>query len=104
MLVVASDGSGLPDLHSLLLQLGERRFSNILLEAGPKLLGTFFDQRLVNEVHAFVAPSLAGGRDAPSPIAGLGVDTMADVLRLGDPEIQSMGGDVYVHGTVAEAR
>jgi diaminohydroxyphosphoribosylaminopyrimidine deaminase/5-amino-6-(5-phosphoribosylamino)uracil reductase len=75
--------------------------TNILIEAGGKLVGSFFDQRLVNEVHAFIAPLLAGGHGAPSPIAGTGVDVMGNAFRLQNPEIQLLEEDVYVRGVMA---
>ena len=88
-------------LESLLDELGRRRMTNVLVEGGGRLLGSFFDQRLIDEVHVFVAPRLAGGAGAPSPIAGAGIAAMSESLRLEGPQWQVLGEDLYLHGRIA---
>jgi diaminohydroxyphosphoribosylaminopyrimidine deaminase/5-amino-6-(5-phosphoribosylamino)uracil reductase len=90
--------------ESLLDELGRRRMTNVLVEGGSRLLGTLFDLQAVDEVHVFIAPKLAGGDGALSPIAGEGAARMADALKLADITIEELEGDVYVHGRVATSR
>jgi diaminohydroxyphosphoribosylaminopyrimidine deaminase/5-amino-6-(5-phosphoribosylamino)uracil reductase len=85
-------------LEALLDELGRRRMTNVLVEGGSKLLGTLFDLRAIDEVHVFIAPKLAGGAAAPSPIAGTGTDRMTDALRLAEIAIEELDGDTYIHG------
>jgi diaminohydroxyphosphoribosylaminopyrimidine deaminase / 5-amino-6-(5-phosphoribosylamino)uracil reductase len=85
-------------LNSLLDELGRRRMTNVLVEGGSRLLGSLFDMHAIDEVHVFVAPKLAGGDTAPSPVGGVGVGRMADALRLADITIEELEGDVYIHG------
>jgi diaminohydroxyphosphoribosylaminopyrimidine deaminase/5-amino-6-(5-phosphoribosylamino)uracil reductase len=85
-------------IAALLEELGRRRMTNVLVEGGSKLLGALFDMRAVDEVHVFIAPKLAGGEAAPSPIGGTGTERMADALKLADITIEELDGDVYVHG------
>jgi diaminohydroxyphosphoribosylaminopyrimidine deaminase/5-amino-6-(5-phosphoribosylamino)uracil reductase len=85
-------------LLALLDELGRRRMTNVLVEGGSKLLGAFFDASAVDEVHIFIAPKLAGGAEAPSPVAGAGIARMADARQLADITIEELDGDVYVHG------
>jgi diaminohydroxyphosphoribosylaminopyrimidine deaminase/5-amino-6-(5-phosphoribosylamino)uracil reductase len=87
-------------IEALLNELGRRRMTNVLVEGGEKLLGTLFDMRAIDEAHVFVAPKLAGGETAPSPIAGHGIERMADALRLADIHIEELEGDVYIHGRI----
>jgi diaminohydroxyphosphoribosylaminopyrimidine deaminase/5-amino-6-(5-phosphoribosylamino)uracil reductase len=89
-------------LDALLAELGRRRMTNVLIEGGGQLLGTLFDMRAIDEAHVFIAPKLAGGVDAPAPLGGTGVDRMADAPNLRDISIEELGGDVYVHGRVAD--
>jgi diaminohydroxyphosphoribosylaminopyrimidine deaminase/5-amino-6-(5-phosphoribosylamino)uracil reductase len=89
-------------LESLLDELGRRRMTNILVEGGSQLLGLLFDIKAVDEVHVFIAPKLAGGEAAPSPVGGEGVDRMASALNLADIAIEELDGDVYVHGRLAK--
>jgi diaminohydroxyphosphoribosylaminopyrimidine deaminase/5-amino-6-(5-phosphoribosylamino)uracil reductase len=85
---------------ALLAELGRRLMTNVLVEGGSRLLGTLFDMRAVDEVHAFIAPKFAGGAAALSPVGGAGVQKMADALALRDITIEELDGDVYVHGRV----
>jgi diaminohydroxyphosphoribosylaminopyrimidine deaminase/5-amino-6-(5-phosphoribosylamino)uracil reductase len=87
-------------LGALFADLGRRRMTNVLVEGGSHLLGALFDTRAIDEVHVFIAPKLAGGSTALSPLAGTGVERMADALKLADITIEELDGDVYVHGRV----
>ena len=82
----------------LLLELGRRRMTNLLVEGGAQVLGTLFDARAIDEVHVFIAPKLLGGAAAQSPLAGAGLATMAEALHLTDVQVQQVGEDVYLHG------
>ena len=90
-------------LELLLRELGARKLTNVLVEGGARLLGAFLDAGQIDEVHAFIAPRLAGGADAMSPIAGTGVAKISHALRLVNVETALSGGDVYVRGDVREA-
>jgi diaminohydroxyphosphoribosylaminopyrimidine deaminase/5-amino-6-(5-phosphoribosylamino)uracil reductase len=85
-------------LDSVLADLGRRRFTNVLIEGGAGLLGSLFDAGAADEFHVFVAPKVAGGVGAPSPVGGAGVAQMADTLALDRVTFQQSGEDVYVHG------
>lgn len=89
-------------MASLLAELGRRRITNVLVEGGGRLLGTLFDMRAVDEVHAFIAPKFAGGAAALPPVGGEGVARMAEALKLADITIEELDGDVYVHGRVGK--
>ncbi|MDZ4781716.1 MAG: bifunctional diaminohydroxyphosphoribosylaminopyrimidine deaminase/5-amino-6-(5-phosphoribosylamino)uracil reductase RibD [Planctomycetia bacterium] len=85
-------------LDSLLAEMGRRRWTNVLIEGGAKLLGEAFHYDLINEVHAFIAPKLVGGEAAPSAIAGVGIPNMSAAHSFRDAHIQVLDGDVYVSG------
>ena len=89
-------------LEQLLDELGRRRMTNILVEGGGTMLGSLFDAGHLNEVHVFIAPLLAGGEEAVSPLGGQGVADLARALRLDDPKVEQLGGDIYVRGYVAK--
>jgi diaminohydroxyphosphoribosylaminopyrimidine deaminase/5-amino-6-(5-phosphoribosylamino)uracil reductase len=90
--------SARPSLRSLLAELGQRKMTHLLLEGGAGLLGSAFDQHLVDECHAFVAPRVIGGENALSPVGGSGVEAMRDVFSLAHIEWQQLGPDLYLHG------
>ncbi|HEY1859103.1 MAG TPA: bifunctional diaminohydroxyphosphoribosylaminopyrimidine deaminase/5-amino-6-(5-phosphoribosylamino)uracil reductase RibD [Gemmataceae bacterium] len=93
-------GSGRPDVGQLLDELGKRRMTNVLVEGGAAVLGSFLDARAMDEVHVFLAPVLIGGTDAKPAIAGQGLERVADALRLADWSSEALAGDFYLHGWV----
>ncbi len=86
-------------LDDLLAELGRRRMTNVLVEGGGEVLGTFFDQGLVDEVHVFVAPKVFGGQGR-SAVAGIGRADPAAAWSLENPQMQAIEQDVYVYGRV----
>lgn len=78
---VALTRAGL-SLPAILDALGARQMTNILVEGGGRLLGQFFDQRLADELHVYIAPLLIGGRNAPGPLHARGAATVADAWHL----------------------
>lgn len=97
--VLVLDGeSSRVDFRQLLSELSGRNMTNVLLEGGSQLLGSAFDHGLVDEVHVFVAPKLAGGVTAVTPVAGEGLASIPDVSQLSSIAVEQVGDDVYIHG------
>jgi diaminohydroxyphosphoribosylaminopyrimidine deaminase/5-amino-6-(5-phosphoribosylamino)uracil reductase len=90
------------DMTVLLRELGQRRFTNVLVEGGSATLGSFFDAGLIDEVHAFVAPKLLGGVAAKTPIGGVGLESLSQSPRLVGLTIEDLGGDAYIRGRVRQ--
>lgn len=88
-------------LEQLLDELGRRAMTNVLVEGGGQLLGALWDARLVDEVHAFVAPILLGGQSAPTPLSGSGVGSIGSAIRLVGLTVETLGDDVHLHGRTA---
>jgi diaminohydroxyphosphoribosylaminopyrimidine deaminase/5-amino-6-(5-phosphoribosylamino)uracil reductase len=74
--------------------------TNLLVEGGSDVLGSFLDIRAIDEVHIDIAPLLIGGAQAKSSIGGLGVEAVAQALRLQSWQIDTNDGDIHVHGWV----
>jgi len=92
----------------LLDELGRRRMTNVLVEGGGEVLGSFFDAGLVDRVVAFVAPLVIGGAGATvpvavpgaasTPVAGRGARSIGEAIRLQACETRSLDGDVLIQG------
>ncbi len=91
-------GDGRVDVAALLAEMGQRRCTNVLVEGGAGVLGSFRDAGAIDEVHVFIAPRLAGGKEALTPMAGRGVGQIAEALRLADWRFEDVAGDLYVRG------
>jgi len=66
---------GIIDLEVLLKKLGQRQITSVLVEGGGILIGSLFDQHLVDKVIVFIAPIIIGG-DAKSAVTGHGVENL----------------------------
>jgi riboflavin-specific deaminase-like protein len=55
---------------------------SLLCEGGGELNGALFKSGLVNELYVTLCPVIFGGRDAPTPADGDGVETLADATQL----------------------
>jgi diaminohydroxyphosphoribosylaminopyrimidine deaminase/5-amino-6-(5-phosphoribosylamino)uracil reductase len=88
--------------EGLLSELGARRMTNVLVEGGAEVLGSFFDAGLVDRIMAFVAPLVIGGAGATTAVAGRGTETIEAALRLHEPKVTPTGPDVLIEGWTAD--
>ncbi len=92
---------GYVDLEKLLKILGERKITSVLVEGGSILLGSMFDQGLVDKVVVFIAPIIIGGEKAKTAVAGEGVDKVVDSFKLKRVNVERFGQDIMVSGYIA---
>jgi len=91
-------------LAALFDELGQRQMTNLLVEGGNQVFGQLFDQGAVDEVHAFIAPKIVGGDEAPSAVGGTGIEQMAAALQLANVTVETLEGDIHCHGFVQRAK
>jgi diaminohydroxyphosphoribosylaminopyrimidine deaminase/5-amino-6-(5-phosphoribosylamino)uracil reductase len=91
-----SNSSGV-DLDVLLKYLGDSSVTSVLVEGGSSLIGSLFDQRLVDKVFAFVAPIIIGG-SSKGAVGGSGAYHMSDVERLVGVELKNIDEDILLTG------
>lgn len=103
-IMVVSAVAGRPDVAALLDELGRRRFTNLLVEGGAEVFGSFLDAGEIDEAHVYIAPLLLGGRDARTPGAGRGVERITEALRATDWEYERIDRDLWVHARFAPRR
>lgn len=52
------------DLQKLRSYLQEEKLANILVEGGPHLMGTFFEENMVDEIFLTITPKIVGNKDS----------------------------------------
>jgi diaminohydroxyphosphoribosylaminopyrimidine deaminase/5-amino-6-(5-phosphoribosylamino)uracil reductase len=82
----------------VLVDLGKRGVTRLLVEGGGEVLGELLDADLIDELWSFFAPLLTGG-DKPS-FGGTGVAANADAKQLHDARFERFENDVLVRGFV----
>ena len=90
--------SGRVSLPDLLKLLGARQIQSLLVEGGAEVLGSFFDQNLINMFHFFYAPKILGGRNAPGVLGGRGVHFLKDAHPAQNLELRCLGPDLLISG------
>jgi diaminohydroxyphosphoribosylaminopyrimidine deaminase/5-amino-6-(5-phosphoribosylamino)uracil reductase len=95
-------GNGQVSIELLLAELGRKGATNLLVEGGARVLGSFFDTGQVDEVDVYLAPILLGGAsDVPAVQGASNADRMAEALRLDQTTVSRVGADVRVQGTIS---
>ena len=93
--------NGIISLKPLLKILGERQVTSVLVEGGGILVGSLFDQGLVDRVFAFIAPMIIGG-EANTAVAGKGSDKLSDAYQLERVTTTRFGEDILINGYVVQ--
>ena len=83
-------------IRQLMLELGRRQMTNVLVEGGGKLLGMFLAEDLIDETQVYIASKLLGGERAPTPVGGLGIAKLADAIQLQAQPPQMLDGDALM--------
>jgi diaminohydroxyphosphoribosylaminopyrimidine deaminase/5-amino-6-(5-phosphoribosylamino)uracil reductase len=98
VLRLPAGADGRVSLPALLDELGKRGTLSLLVEGGADVHASFFADALVDKVYAYIAPRLIGGREAPGPLAGKGIDHLATATHLHDLDFVRLGDDLMVTG------
>lgn len=100
--VLRLSGDGSVPVGALLDELGRRGMTNILVEGGGLVLGSFLDAGEVDAVEVFVAPVLEGGDHSRTAIRGTGRLRMSDASRLREIQVERIGDDTLVRGRLPQ--
>jgi diaminohydroxyphosphoribosylaminopyrimidine deaminase/5-amino-6-(5-phosphoribosylamino)uracil reductase len=91
-------------LTELMQRAGAEKIDSIMLESGGTLSEALLKENLIDEVVAFVAPKIIGGKGAKTPVEGEGYSTIADAIELTDQIVETVGQDVLISGLVNNSR
>ena len=84
-------------LRFVLHDLARRGCTSVMIEGGAALLGAAFDSRVIDLVHFYFAPILAGG---PNVLGGRGAATLAESVVLENAHYRRIGPDILLTGEV----
>lgn len=90
------------DLNYLMKALGERKIDSVFLEGGSELNYSALEAGIIDKVNAFIAPKLIGGKNAKTPVGGLGKDLMKDAVILKAIDIHRFEDDIMIEGYIRE--
>jgi 2,5-diamino-6-(ribosylamino)-4(3H)-pyrimidinone 5'-phosphate reductase len=85
------------DLPTLLDILDQRGIKNLLVEGGEKVIWSFLNQRLADELYIFVGSMVIGGIKSPTPAGGEGAQSEDEIIPLSLIEVNKIGDGVLLH-------
>ncbi|QIB70755.1 bifunctional diaminohydroxyphosphoribosylaminopyrimidine deaminase/5-amino-6-(5-phosphoribosylamino)uracil reductase RibD [Aminipila butyrica] len=94
---------GRVDLAALMKRLGENEIDSVLLEGGGTLNYQALNSGLVDYIYAYIAPKILGGRNALTPVEGLGRDCPTDSILLRKKKVTLLGEDLLIEQEVSKA-
>ncbi|MBI5144702.1 MAG: bifunctional diaminohydroxyphosphoribosylaminopyrimidine deaminase/5-amino-6-(5-phosphoribosylamino)uracil reductase RibD [Candidatus Omnitrophica bacterium] len=92
--------AGQINLKDMLKKLTRLEITSILVEGGGTLIGSLFDEGLVDKALFFIAPKIIGGKEAISSVMGKGIDRVDRAIKLKEPKLKRLGEDLLVEGYV----
>jgi len=84
------------DLKTLKSKLGAHGIDSIYIEGGGTLNFAALKAGIVDHVCAFIAPKLFGGKDAKTPVEGLGVSSPDEAFMLKNMRLNRLGEDLML--------
>ncbi|MFA7693236.1 MAG: bifunctional diaminohydroxyphosphoribosylaminopyrimidine deaminase/5-amino-6-(5-phosphoribosylamino)uracil reductase RibD [Candidatus Hydrogenedentes bacterium] len=99
-IIVLPPGSGGVDLRALLAALAERGIQSVLIEGGGATLASAFSSDIVDKVCFFCAPKIIGGREAITPVEGVGCERMEEAILLDNLHSLQVGKDILMEALV----
>ncbi len=101
--VLALPGLGRVPVVPLLEELGRRGMTNVLVEGGGVVLGSFFDAGQIDALEIDIAPLIEGGDHARTAIKGRGHPAMSAVPRVQIVgNVNRIGDDLHYRAIVAQ--
>jgi len=93
--------SGQVNLKDMLKRLAQMGIASILVEGGGTLIGSLFDEGLVDKVKFFVSPKIIGGKSSLSSVMGKGIRRVDRAIKIKDAVLKRIGEDFLIEGCVA---
>ena len=95
---VAADGQRRVDLEDLLIKMGTRGISSVLVEGGSQIITSMLSRGLADKIVVAVAPRILGkGIEA---VGDLGISDIARTVKLSPVKVYRRGADLIVEGEI----
>ena len=98
--IVCPEKEKVIDLKYLIKEIGKLNIDSILLEGGGTLNFGAIEQNIVDKVITFISPKIIGGKEAATPVEGVGFKRIADTVELEKLNYILSGEDIMVEGYI----
>jgi len=88
------------DLAFLVRSLGIMGIDSILIEGGSMLAYSALTEQIVDKVTNFISPKILGGKLAPTPVGGNGIEKINDAIKVAGWKMRKSGEDLLIEGYI----
>ena len=88
------------DLRALMPMLGRMQITSVLIEGGGAVIGSAFQDKVVDKILFFYAPKILGGDDGVPICRGSGAKRMKNCIPVEDVKVHRFGEDVMIEGYI----
>ena len=74
----------------------DRAITSVYVEGGAEVHGSFLKEKAFQQVIAYIAPKLLGGKNAPAAYGGAGIDRLEDAVSLEIKDVKQIGQDIRI--------
>jgi diaminohydroxyphosphoribosylaminopyrimidine deaminase/5-amino-6-(5-phosphoribosylamino)uracil reductase len=90
--------SGEVNLNDMMKKLGAMEITSIIVEGGGTLIGSLFDEGLVDRVLFFISPKIIGGKESLSSVMGRGISRIDSAIKIRNVALRHLGEDILIEG------
>ncbi len=92
--------NGRISFKTIVNKLQEISLRRIFIEGGGETIAAALADGVVDDALIFVSPRFIGGRTAPTPVEGEGVERVAESLKLGRMSVRRVGDDLLISAAI----
>jgi len=96
-ITVGRAGAGVDLLAAMRALHEEMGVATVLVEAGPRVLGSMIEAGLIDEAFVHIAPMVLGDAEALPAATGRVAPSLTDAGRFGLVRAKALGGDIELH-------
>jgi len=104
VVIVCPAKKGLVDLKWLARLLAKNGVYSILIEGGARVIGYALAEKIVDEMHIFIAPRILGDQSALSSVVGRSIKSIKQTIGLKFSTIKRIGKDIFIIAHVLRHR
>lgn len=86
------------DMKELVRKLGRMKITSVLIEGGGEVGASAIEAGIVDKAYFFIVPKIFGGKEAKTPVEGLGVKVPSQAKHLKNIHEERVGGDFLITG------
>lgn len=101
VIVAAADDEGRIDLNGLMDTLYKKGICSILIEGGSTVIGSFFDENLVDKLYVFTGHIIMGGK-GKSSVGGKGINELSEAPELEYESVAIRNNNIFIEAYVKD--